>query len=235
MSTDAIREFFLPLEKWLKKQNQAAGVKVGWEHDDSKVMCSDETPTTTTTTTLPGQSCQTDDHCQEGKTCVRGGICGKCSANEDCEEKLVCLASVLENGETNGKCANCRENQDCGDVLSCLASKECGRCSDADPCPNGQKCFEGRGDAVYGKCVECIENSDCPAGKICLATYKCGECTTDDQCEGSKACVDGKCRNSGSGGTGACCGNRSPTFYFNFYRQRQTPQTKLSDLHCNCI
>ena len=142
MSTDAIREFFLPLEKWLKKQNQAAGVKVGWEHDDSKVMCSDQTPTTTTTTTLPGQSCQTDDHCQEGKTCVRGGICGKCSANEDCEEKLVCLASVLENGETNGKCANCRENQDCGDVLSCLASKECGRCSDADPCPNGQKCFD---------------------------------------------------------------------------------------------
>ena len=43
MSTDALREFFLPLEKWLKKENKKNGVKVGWDHDDSKVMCSDQT------------------------------------------------------------------------------------------------------------------------------------------------------------------------------------------------
>ena len=48
MSTDALREFFLPLEKWLKKENKRNGVKVGWDHDDSKVMCSDQTSNETT-------------------------------------------------------------------------------------------------------------------------------------------------------------------------------------------
>ena len=43
MSTDAMREYFLPLEKWLKKENKKNGVRVGWDHDDSKVMCSDQT------------------------------------------------------------------------------------------------------------------------------------------------------------------------------------------------
>ena len=41
MSTDAMREFFLPLEKWLKKENKKNGVRVGWDHDDSSVMCSE--------------------------------------------------------------------------------------------------------------------------------------------------------------------------------------------------
>ena len=41
MSTDALREYFLPLEKWLKKENKKNGVRVGWDHDDSKVMCSE--------------------------------------------------------------------------------------------------------------------------------------------------------------------------------------------------
>ena len=41
MSTDAMREYFLPLEKWLKKENKRNGVRVGWDHDDSKVMCSE--------------------------------------------------------------------------------------------------------------------------------------------------------------------------------------------------
>ena len=48
MSTDALREFFLPLEKWLKKENKKNGVRVGWDHDDSKVMCSDQTSGETT-------------------------------------------------------------------------------------------------------------------------------------------------------------------------------------------
>ena len=48
MSTDALREYFLPLEKWLKKENKKNGVRVGWDHDDSKVMCSDQTSNETT-------------------------------------------------------------------------------------------------------------------------------------------------------------------------------------------
>ena len=49
MSTDAMREYFLPLEKWLKKENKKNGVRVGWDHDDNSVMCSDQTSTTSQT------------------------------------------------------------------------------------------------------------------------------------------------------------------------------------------
>ena len=60
MSTDAMREYFLPLEKWLKKENKKNGVRVGWDHDDSKVMCSDQTTDQTsgeiTTDETPGET-----------------------------------------------------------------------------------------------------------------------------------------------------------------------------------
>ena len=59
MSTDAIREYFLPLEKWLKKENKKNGVRVGWDHDDSSVMCSDQTYTTSQTTDQPSTTSQT--------------------------------------------------------------------------------------------------------------------------------------------------------------------------------
>ena len=49
MSTDAMREYFLPLENWLKKENKKNGVRVGWDHDDNSVMCSDQTSTTSQT------------------------------------------------------------------------------------------------------------------------------------------------------------------------------------------
>ena len=39
MDTDAIREYFRPLEMWLKKENKKNGVIVGWEHSDEEVMC----------------------------------------------------------------------------------------------------------------------------------------------------------------------------------------------------
>ena len=56
MSTDAIREYFLPLEKWLKKENKKNGVRVGWDHDDSKVMCSDQTSGQTTDQTSSSET-----------------------------------------------------------------------------------------------------------------------------------------------------------------------------------
>ena len=39
MDTDAIREYFAPLELWLRVENKKNGVTVGWEHSDDKVMC----------------------------------------------------------------------------------------------------------------------------------------------------------------------------------------------------
>ena len=56
MSTDAMREYFLPLEKWLKKENKKNGVRVGWDHDDSKVMCSDQTSGQTTDQTSSSET-----------------------------------------------------------------------------------------------------------------------------------------------------------------------------------
>ena len=39
MDTDAIREYFAPLELWLRAENKKSGVTVGWEHSDDEVMC----------------------------------------------------------------------------------------------------------------------------------------------------------------------------------------------------
>ena len=38
MDTDAIREYFAPLELWLRVENKKNGVTVGWEHSDDKVF-----------------------------------------------------------------------------------------------------------------------------------------------------------------------------------------------------
>ena len=42
MSTDALREYFQPLEAWLRAENSRTGVRVGWDHRDSEVRCSGE-------------------------------------------------------------------------------------------------------------------------------------------------------------------------------------------------
>ena len=43
MNTDALREYFSPLENWLKEENKKNGVTVGWDHDDNQILC--ENPT----------------------------------------------------------------------------------------------------------------------------------------------------------------------------------------------
>ena len=40
-STEPIREYFAPLEAWLRRYNRENNVPVGWTHSDSAVMCSD--------------------------------------------------------------------------------------------------------------------------------------------------------------------------------------------------
>ena len=39
MSTKAIREYFEPLEAWLKKENRKTGVTVGWAEAEADSMC----------------------------------------------------------------------------------------------------------------------------------------------------------------------------------------------------
>ena len=39
MDTSAFREYFAPLEKWLREENARSGVKVGWKVDDYGQFC----------------------------------------------------------------------------------------------------------------------------------------------------------------------------------------------------
>ena len=40
MDTAAIREYFKPLEEWLKEENKKSGVTVGWKDKPVNEMCS---------------------------------------------------------------------------------------------------------------------------------------------------------------------------------------------------
>ena len=52
MSTKAIREYFEPLEAWLKEENRKTGVTVGWGETDVDSMCQQ---TLATTKEFPGE------------------------------------------------------------------------------------------------------------------------------------------------------------------------------------
>ncbi len=39
MDTDPFREYFKPLEDWLKEENARNGVRVGWRVDDYDAYC----------------------------------------------------------------------------------------------------------------------------------------------------------------------------------------------------
>jgi len=39
MSTKALREYFEPLERWLKKENKKSGAQVGWGSVDVDAVC----------------------------------------------------------------------------------------------------------------------------------------------------------------------------------------------------
>ena len=39
MDTAAFREYFKPLEEWLKEENERTGVTVGWKNKDLKEVC----------------------------------------------------------------------------------------------------------------------------------------------------------------------------------------------------
>jgi hypothetical protein len=42
MDTAAFREYFAPLEKWLKEENERNGVKVGWRVKDFDQFCRED-------------------------------------------------------------------------------------------------------------------------------------------------------------------------------------------------
>ena len=188
-----------------------------------------------TTTSFFPRSCQNNDHCEPGTTCLKTNTCGLCKTKKDCKEHEICLSSISGPGAAkNGKCDLCREDEDCEPWESCLTGKKCGTCSKNGECEGNKICLEN------GKCVECKEDSDCPSGKTCLANNICGNCIDNGHCEGSRVCLDsgkcGECKKDSDCGVGksclasnvcgtktstktstACCG-KGPVFHFNFYR-----------------
>ena len=85
-----------------------------------------------------------------------------------------------------------------------------------DNCKDGKVC-------VDRKCVGCRDDNSCPPDQTCLATGECGSCTEDSHCGGGRTCEDGKCVGGEVTGTGGCCGNGRPTFYFNFIKKCCAP------------
>ena len=133
-------------------------------------------------------TCDNDDHCGAGKTCLRDNTCGICKKNDDCKEHEICLAAAGNEGTQNGKCGVCREDADCEAGKSCLASKKCDKCSSNDDCQGSKTCL------ANGKCGECKEDSDCGPDKSCLASNKCGTCLNNEHCKGNYTCMEnGKC------------------------------------------
>ena len=48
MSTDAFKEYFQPLERWLKEENRKNGAKVGWTVKDIEPYCNSAVSGSTT-------------------------------------------------------------------------------------------------------------------------------------------------------------------------------------------
>ena len=58
-----------------------------------------------TTTSFFPKSCQNNDHCEPGTTCLKTNTCGLCKTKKDCKEHQICLSSISGPGAAkNGKC-----------------------------------------------------------------------------------------------------------------------------------
>ena len=55
MSTKAIREYFEPLEAWLKNENKRSGVTVGWGETDVDLMCEQTVSRSSNVKERPGE------------------------------------------------------------------------------------------------------------------------------------------------------------------------------------
>ena len=52
MDTAAFREYFMPLERWLKEENERNGVTVGWKVDNFGDFCEVKAGASATTTAM---------------------------------------------------------------------------------------------------------------------------------------------------------------------------------------
>jgi len=159
----------------------------------------------------------------EGKECGSNGcgaICGKCAANEACEDG-VCV------------CVPACDGRECGDD-GCGGA--CGTCASGHACEDGAcvcvPACEGRecgADGCGGTCGACGQGFACQAG-LCVFLVGCGNatcepdlletcatCPADCECGCGEACEEGgcvftacdgkECGDDGCGGTCGTCAN----------------------------
>lgn len=120
--------------------------------------------------------CTSDEQCKDkGEYCVNGQ-CQQCAVNEHCKQGFVCQGNT------------------------CVPKPEC---SDAEPCPEGQRCEAGKCAAV-----------------VTEAPREPGTCDTPADCPGGQACEAGKCVTARP----AAC--ELPTVRFGFNEATLTPEAQ---------
>ncbi|MFH1801885.1 MAG: hypothetical protein ABH864_00365 [archaeon] len=115
--------------------------------------------------------CVDNDDFGEGYRCSSRNTCVPlCSADEPCEDDLLCSVDGTPEGTTQGMCYGCFEDDDCADTPttpSCSnVSFQCVECIDAEDCrdlhPEGnESMFCGADNTCTSACNPANGNADC--------------------------------------------------------------------------
>ncbi len=146
-----------------------------------------------------------------------------CATNEDCQEGFFCNAdNFCEAESVEGGGATCQDDSDCGIGFVCQ-SGICGLpagsgCLSSLDCGPGQYCSVG-GSCVDGNSVSCNDNSDCPEPKQCDPFGFChnpnagsgSTCTDNSDCATGYVCNGdtNSCEIQGTGGQGGVSGGET--------------------------
>ena len=161
------------------------------------------------------ETCQEDEHCDEGEICTVLGTCASCVSDSQCEEGESCALLLGEcvNLDLLGRCEEvscpgqmcdpitglcflgepCRDDDECPDDMICNVMGLCAHCWDSNDCAEGEFC-----EFVSGECrTECEVNADCPSDEqcaqlagVCVPAFGC---ITSDDCPDPLACLLGVC------------------------------------------
>ena len=148
---------------------------------------------------LTDQSCETDEDCSEGESCIlgycvdQGQINGdECVQDQDCErDNAVCFLGRCWGGNDPTPCTSdedCRPDQICRDG-------ECGGgfyeiCKSDNDCGEDMVCLGGR--CLPPDTRTCETNEECYEGELCLAGYCVGGIPQENRCEDDYDCSPGQ-------------------------------------------
>jgi hypothetical protein len=169
-------------------------------------------------------------HCY-GQSSVKGGICGGCSVDADCPNKICENGSCREPYQCDinstkpitaeGRCWGCNEGKgSCPAGTTCQGDGSCKSPVAAPPPPPPPSCKAGTLTCVNptpicdsnGNCQPCTDDNSCvgsPSGPFCNGGSCTNECSRDSQCGANKICENKQCRDPFCK-TNADCSNPTP-------------------------